>query len=75
MCIVHDPGCTDPIGFLEIEYPYNYCDSTPFQAATQKVFCCLLEKGRIVLREQRYYIKCKDRWLSARESGATLYFL
>ena len=29
--VVHDPG-------FEIKCPYNYCDNTPFQAASQKEF-------------------------------------
>ena len=28
--VVHDPGCTDPNGLLEIKCPCNYRDSTPF---------------------------------------------
>ena len=41
--VVHDPGCTDPNGLLEVMCPY---DSTPFQATSQKGFCCRLEKGK-----------------------------
>ena len=33
--VVHDPGSTDPTGLLEIKFPYNYRDNTPFQAATR----------------------------------------
>ena len=36
--VVHDPGYTGPNGLLEIKCPYNYHDSTPFQAASQKGF-------------------------------------
>ena len=53
--VVHDPGCTDPTRLLEIKCPYNYRDSTPFQAASQKVFCYWLEKGKLVLREHHHY--------------------
>ena len=35
---VHDPGCIDPNGLLEIKYPYNYRGRTPFQAACRKGF-------------------------------------
>ena len=53
--VVYDPGCTDPNGVFEIKGPYNYSDTTPFQAASQKGFYCRLEKGKLVLREQHHY--------------------
>ena len=28
--VVHDAGCTDPNGLLDINFPYNYCESTHF---------------------------------------------
>ena len=54
--VVHGSGCTDPNGVLKIKCPYNYRDSIPFQAASQKGFCCRLEKGKLVLREHHHYI-------------------
>ena len=53
--VVYDPGCTDPNGLLQIKCPCNYHDSTHFQAASQKGFCCLLENGKLII------IKCKER--------------
>ena len=66
--VVHDSGCTDPNGLLEIKCPYNYHDSNPFQAAFQKGYHQLEEGKQAVLIEQHHYyiIKCKDRWLSRR---------
>ena len=60
--VVHDPGCTDPNGLLEINCPYNYHDSTSFQAAAQKEFVAgwkrvsLFKENNIII-----IIKCKDR--------------
>ena len=73
--VVRDPDCIDPNGLLEIKGPYNYRDSTPFQAESQKGFCGLLEKGKLVLREQyHYYYLVQGQvagYLNTLESGAT----
>ena len=53
--VVHDPGCIDPNGILEIKCLNNHYDSSYFQAASQKGFCCRMEKGKLVLREQHHY--------------------
>ena len=64
--VVHDPGCTDPNGLLKIKCPCNYRDYTLFQAASQKGFCCRLEKGICCLKSTNtiIIIRCKDRWLA-----------
>ena len=53
---------------------YNYPDSTTFLAASQKGFCCWLEKGKLVLRgHHHYYYQVQGQMLSALESGATVF--
>ena len=53
--VVHDPGCNDLNGLIEIKCLYNGRDSIPFQAASQRGLCCRFEKNKLVLREQNHY--------------------
>ena len=44
--VIHDPGCSDPNGLLEIKCPYNYYDSThPFSSSIQEAVLLSVGKG------------------------------
>ena len=75
--VVHDPGCTDLMDYLKSSALIITVTATLFKKHPRRGFVGWnrLEKGKLILREHHIITKCKDRWLSALENGATMWLI
>ena len=64
----HDPSSTQyPFGFVEVKYPYNHRDDTPFEACSDPSFCCELQHSSsghtsvVLKRSHPYYCQIQGQ--------------